>query len=284
MREAEFYTANTDGSLSCLLCPQGCRIAKGQAGLCGVRRHEHGLLLAESYGAVTSLALDPIEKKPLARFHPGSHILSLGSYGCNLRCPFCQNHHISMGKAPYRSLTPQDIAAASRELSSQGNIGVAYTYNEPLIGYEFVMDTAHLIHAQVQKNVLVSNGYIEEGPLARLLPLIDALNIDLKGFSDAFYNRLGGKLEPVKRSIKLAAAACHVEVTTLIIAGHNDSATEMRQLCQWLGGISPEIPLHISRFFPAYRWQHLPPTPVDTVYSLAEIARQYLRHVYTGNC
>ena len=244
-------------------------------------------MIAQSYGAVTSMALDPIEKKPLSRFYPGSYILSLGSYGCTFRCGFCQNHRISMEKAPPASANypaPEDIAAAARELIARGNIGVAYTYNEPLCGYEFVMDCARLIKAQGQKNALVTNGYINPEPLARLLPLTDAMNIDLKAFTPEFYREIGGDLQPVLNTITTAAAHCHVEITTLIIPGKNDAEAHMRELCQWLAGISTDMPLHISRFFPAYRWQNIPPTPVQTIYRLVDIAREYLQYVYAGNC
>ena len=240
-----------------------------------------------NYGKLTSLALDPIEKKPLRRFHPGSLILSVGSFGCNLRCPFCQNHEISMaGEAEIQTVevSPAQLAGQAAELRAQGNIGAAYTYNEPLVSYEYVRDCAELVREQGMVNVLVTNGTIEEGPWRTLLPLIDAVNIDLKGFTPAWYRRLGGDLETVKRSIALAAEQCHVEVTTLLVPGENDSAEEIRELAQWLASISPEIPLHLSRFFPRYRMIDHPPTPVEQVYGLAETAQGYLPYVYTGNC
>ncbi|MCL2496293.1 MAG: AmmeMemoRadiSam system radical SAM enzyme [Clostridiales bacterium] len=287
MREAEFYEKLASGSVRCRLCPHNCHIASGQSGLCGARRNSGGILTAHSHGAVASISLDPIEKKPLYRFFPGSHILSLGSYGCNFCCPFCQNHRISREKAPSvltTLLAPEDIAAAAQNLIKRGNIGAAYTYNEPLCGYEYVTDCARLIKAQDQKNVLVTNGYINPEPLARLLPLIDAMNIDLKAFTPEFYHSIGGDLQAVRRTIATAAAHCHVEITTLIIPGKNDAEAEMRELCQWLAGISYDIPLHISRFFPAYQWQDIPPTPLQTIYRLTDIAREYLQYVYTGNC
>jgi len=240
--------------------------------------------MAESYGRITSMALDPIEKKPLARFHPGSRILSLGSYGCNFRCGFCQNHEISMEEAGYRKLSPGQVSAASGELAAEDNIGVAYTYNEPLIGYEFVRDCAALIAAQGQKNVLVTNGFVCREPLVELLPLIHAMNIDLKSFTPAFYEEIGGKLEDVQCTIRHAASCCHVEVTTLIIPGKNDSVQEMGELSRWLAGIDKDIPLHISRFFPAHKLRDIPPTPVETIYRLVGTARESLRYVYPGNC
>lgn len=284
MREAKFYIPLPEKAVHCNLCPHHCKIEQGNRGICGVRRNIDGTLSAESYGAVTSVALDPIEKKPLRRFYPGTKILSLGSYGCNFKCGFCQNHEISMQKAPYRTLSPEDIASASLELSGGGNIGVAYTYNEPMVGYEFVIDCAQLIRKQGQKNVLITNGYVSREPLENLLSLIDAMNIDLKAFNPLFYKEIGGRFEAVQETIKTAAPLCHIEITTLIIPGKNDSEEEMRSLSEWLAGISNAIPLHISRFFPTYKWQDIRSTPIETVYRLVETARHNLKYVYAGNC
>ena len=271
----------------CELCFHHCVLDVGQIGLCRARACQDGKIVSLNYGKLTSLALDPIEKKPLRRFHPGSLILSVGSFGCNLRCPFCQNHEISMaGDSGIQTVevSPEQLAAKAAELVPQGNIGVAYTYNEPLIGYEYVQNCAALVHEQGMINVLVTNGTVEEEPWRALLPLIDAANIDLKGFTPAWYRRLGGDLETVKRSIALAAERCHVEVTTLLIPRENDSEEEIRELARWLASISPEIPLHLSRFFPRYRMLDRPPAPVEQVCRLAETARGYLSYVYTGNC
>ena len=274
-------------SVTCELCFHHCHLEEGQTGFCRARICRNGAVVLLNYGKLTSLALDPIEKKPLRRFHPGSLILSVGSFGCNLRCPFCQNHEISMaGEAEIQTVkvSPAQLAAKASELRAHGNIGVAYTYNEPLVSYEYVRDCAELVHEQGMVNVLVTNGTIEEGPWRALLPLIDAANIDLKGFTPAWYRRLGGDSETVKRSIALAAERCHVEVTTLLIPGENDSAEEIRALAQWLASVSQSIPLHPSRFFPQYKMTDRPPTPVEQVYRLAEAAREYLSYVYTGNC
>ena len=271
----------------CELCFHHCVLDVGQIGLCRARACQDGKIVSLNYGKLTSLALDPIEKKPLRRFHPGSLILSVGSFGCNLRCPFCQNHEISMAEdsgIPTVEVSPEQLAAKAAELVPQGNIGVAYTYNEPLIGYEYVQNCAALVHEQGMINVLVTNGTVEEEPWRALLPLVDAANIDLKGFTPSWYRRLGGDLETVKRSIVLAAERCHVEVTTLLIPGENDSEEEIRELARWLASISPEIPLHLSRFFPQYQMVDRLPTPVEQVYRLAEAARRYLSYVYTGNC
>jgi len=281
---ASHWKKTNDGRLLCNLCPHRCRIVEGAKGLCGARRHVSGALIAESYGRATSIALDPIEKKPLYRFHPGTKILSIGSYGCNLRCAFCQNHEISTGEAPWEPMSPEDVAALSARYAGRGNLGVAYTYNEPLIGFEYVRDCAELVRKQGQLNVLVTNGYVEPEPLHALLPLIDAMNIDLKGFTDARYRELGGSLEPVMRTIEMAAGCAHVEVTALIVPGENDSPEEMDELSAWLAGVDAEIPLHVSRFFPRHRVADRSPTPVDAVYALARIARAHLTHVYTGNC
>lgn len=261
-------------------------IEDGHTGFCGARSNVDGKVTCTNYGKVTSLALDPIEKKPLHRYMPGSGILSVGSYGCNLRCPFCQNCDISMADmstAKTYSLSPQQLVDKALEQRASGNIGIAYTYNEPLIGYEYVFDCASLAQNSGLKNVLVTNGYVCEKPLRGILPLIDAMNIDLKGFTEAFYKKLSGDLETVKRTITIAAESCHIEVTTLIIPGENDSDTEMASLSQWLAAVRPDIPLHLSRFFPRYHYKDKSPTPAETLYRLRDIAKQHLKYVYLGN-
>lgn len=269
----------------CQICPRGCVLEDGQAGFCRGRENVDGVIICANYGKLTAIALDPIEKKPLSRFMPQSKILSVGSYGCNLRCPFCQNHRISMSDDKIATIktSPAELAQKAVELSDKGNVGVAYTYNEPLIGYEFVRDCSVEVRKRGLVNVLVTNGYICERPLRELLPYIDAMNIDLKSFSGVFYRKIDGDLESVKQTISIAQESCHVEITTLIIPGENDSENEMEQLSLWLSSLDPNIPLHISRFFPQYKWTHLPPTPVETIYSLAETARKKLQHVFIGN-
>ena len=273
-------------SAACELCFHHCKLEAGQTGLCRARANQDEKIISLSYGKLTALALDPIEKKPLRRFHPGSFVLSVGSFGCNLRCPFCQNAEIAAAGAdiPTRDCPPEALVREAVRLRERGNIGVAYTYNEPLVGYEYVRDCAALVREAGLLNVLVTNGMIEEAPWRALLPLIDAVNIDLKGFTEHWYRALGGDLETVKRSIVLAAQTCHVEVTTLIVPDENDSEDEMRALSAWLGSVSSDIPLHVSRFFPRHRMTDRFPTPVETVYRLAEVAREQLRYVYTGNC
>ncbi len=275
------------GKVRCDICPHNCLLGEGQTGFCRARSNRGGAIRLDSYGLVTSMSLDPIEKKPLYRFYPGSRILSVGSYGCNLRCSFCQNYEISMAgkeRGGTVCVSPEELAEKAIELMPQGNIGIAYTYNEPLIGYEFVMDCAKLARPKGLKNVLVTNGYINEAPLEKLLPYIDAMNIDLKAFTDSFYKKISGDIETVKKTIETAASSCHVEVTTLIIPGENDSEEEMRSLSAWLTRIDRNIPLHISRFFPRYKMTDRDATPVKAVYSLADIARENLKYVYEGNC
>ena len=277
----------------CEICPHGCRLAEGQVGFCGGRICRGGQITALNYGKVTAIALDPIEKKPLRRFCSGNQVLSVGSFGCNLRCSFCQNHRISMGgieepvaEDAYIKVTPEQLTDKAVSLQSEGNIGLAYTYNEPLIGYEFVMDCAKKIKAAGMKNVIVTNGYINEAPWKELLPWVDGVNIDLKSFRAGFYEEIQGSLDAVKRSIEMAAKTkhCHVEITTLIIPGKNDDEDEMEEQARWLASLDQEIPLHISRFFPNYKLANIEATPVDKVYELAKAARRHLKYVYTGNC
>lgn len=270
----------------CNLCPHLCDLAEGQTGFCQARTNRNGVIVCDNYGRLTSIALDPIEKKPLARFYPGSMILSVGSYGCNLRCPFCQNYEISMADKSSQTvyLSPRQLIQKAQELVPQGNIGIAFTYNEPLVSYEYVRDCSMLAREQGLKSVLVTNGTIQKEPLLELLPYIDAMNIDLKGFTQEFYDMIKGDLQTVKETIVLAAKSCHVEVTTLIIPDENDSEQEMEAISIWLASVNPEIPLHISRFFPKYKMQEKAPTPVDTILRLREIAKKHLTYVYIGNC
>ncbi len=273
----------------CQVCMHHCALEPGQTGLCGARKNESGEIICENYGMITSKALDPIEKKPLHDFHPGSMILSVGSYGCNLRCPFCQNHEISMAgreTSGAEYVSPRQLADTAltwKEQKRAGNIGVAYTYNEPLVGWEFVRDTARLVREYGMVNVLVTNGTATQGVLEELLPWVDAMNIDLKGFRQEYYRKLGGDLETVKAFIARAAESCHVELTTLIVPGENDSPEEMEAQAKWISGIHPAIPLHIIRFFPRYRMLDREATDVQQLYRLAREAGKYLEKVYVGN-
>ena len=283
----------------CKVCFRHCNIPEGGLGFCGARTCREGEVTAANYGRVTSLALDPIEKKPLARFRPGSMILSAGSYGCNLRCPFCQNYQISWSEEAYRFaeraeyIPPEELAGIALSCRDRGNIGLAFTYNEPLIGYEYIRDTARLVHEQGMANVLVTNGTADLSVLAGLVPYIDAMNIDLKGFTDHYYNDvLGGSRTMTMAFIEEAIKHCHVELTTLIVPGENDSEDEIREMTEWICGLTDshgnvtgsQIPLHISRFFPRFNMTDRSATDVRLVYRLAEIAREKLSYVYTGNC
>jgi len=277
----------------CEVCFRHCEISEGKLGFCGARTCENGTVKAANYGLVTSAALDPIEKKPLRRFHPGSTILSVGSYGCNLRCPFCQNYEISWSDYVKISLknaqyiSPEKLAGYAENYRNEGNVGVAFTYNEPLIGYEFVRDTAKLVHEKGMLNVMVTNGTAELPILEELLPYIDAMNIDLKGFTDRFYSDvLKGSRKQVMSFIERAVRNCHVELTTLIIPGENDTKEEMRAISEWIAGLDGKgkIPLHISRFFPRFNMTDRHATEAELIYRLADIARERLKYVYTGNC
>ena len=282
-------------SAVCPVCPHRCRIAEGKTGRCRARGTRDGSVVPLNYGLVTSLALDPIEKKPLARFYPGSKILSVGSYGCSLNCPFCQNWEISMydgqefrhgRRVEDNYVSPEALADMAEHLRPQRNIGVAFTYNEPLISYEYVMDTARLLREKDLKVVLVTNGCVNDEIADTVLPLTDALNIDLKSFQDDVYrNILGGNLAAVKNFIAKAAEQCHVELTSLIVPGMNDSEEEIRAMTQWIASLphGEEIPLHITRFFPRYRMQDRNPTEKAAILKLVEIARQQLKYVFPGN-
>ena len=283
----------------CDVCHRHCELKDGETGFCGARVCREGAVRSAWYGKVSSLALDPIEKKPLAHFHPGSMILSVGSLGCNLCCPFCQNHAISQRdnrksfSVPTEEMTPEELAAAAERCRRMGNIGLAFTYNEPLVCWEYVRDTAKQVRKRGMVNVLVTNGCAEMSILDCLSPYIDAMNIDLKGFTDRYYRQvLGGDRKMVMDFIREAVKRCHVELTTLIVPGENDSEDEMLTLSSWVAGLNSvyggktgkDIPLHISRFFPRYHMTEKKPTEVCIIYSLAETAKKNLRYVYPGNC
>ena len=279
----------------CEVCFRHCTIREGMTGACGARACEGGRIKSLNYGRVTALALDPIEKKPLSRFCEGSKILSYGSFGCNLFCPFCQNYDISRseGEEFEDEITPEELAQIAFKYRERGNIGVAFTYNEPLMSYEFVRDTAKLVKSMGMKNVLVTNGSVELPILEEVLPYIDAMNIDIKSMSEETYRDvLKGDLNTTKAFIERSVKGCHVELTMLIVPGMNDSEDEMRELTSWIAGlkdndgnvIGGDVPLHISRFFPRYKMSDKEPTDVKKIYALADIARERLKYVYTGNC
>lgn len=268
--------------LVCDVCPHHCRLKEGRTGRCRARKNEGGKNVSLNYGKLTSLAVDPIEKKPLAGFFPGSYILSAGSFGCNLSCPFCQNHEISMhGESELRhyDLTPAELVSIA--LGRPESIGVAFTYNEPLISWEFIRDTAVLLKKNRLKTVLVTNGCVTRKILDEVLPYTDAMNIDLKG-DEAFYRELGGDHDTVRETIAEAVRHCHVEVTTLIVPGKNDSEEFIREEAKWLAAQDPGMILHLSRYFPRYKYK-IPPTDIGRMKQLREIAREYLPDVRLGN-
>ena len=283
----------------CNVCFRHCELREGQTGSCGARVCTEGEVRPVWYGKISSLALDPIEKKPLARFHPGSLILSAGGLGCNLHCPFCQNHEIAQREGeggfavPAEAMMPEELAELAAYYRPRGNIGLAFTYNEPLVCWEYVRDTAKLVRERGMLNVMVTNGCAETAVLEELAPYIDAMNIDLKGFTDRYYRDvLGGDRQMVTDFIREAVQRCHVELTTLVVPGENDSEEEMLELSGWVAGLEnvyggrtgKEIPLHISRFFPRYRMTEKKPTEVRKVYALVKTAERNLRYVYPGNC
>ena len=280
MKEALFYEKLDKDKVHCRLCPQHCIILPGKRGLCRVRENRDGTLYSLVYGRVSSQTMDPIEKKPLYHFYPGRGILSLGTIGCNLRCQWCQNWHISQEEAPTHLLSPESAVELARKNRS---IGIAFTYNEPLISYEYVRETARLAHQAGLVNVLVTNGFIDPEPLDALIPCIDAANIDVKAFHEDFYRKhCNGQLAPVMRAVERTFRLWHVELTNLLIPGLNDSDEEIRDLVGWIAGLDPNIPLHFSRYFPRYRCE-IPPTPYETMERARTIALETLPFVYLGN-
>jgi len=282
-REAMYYEKRERGKVQCFLCPHNCVIGEGKAGVCGVRRNKNERLVTMIYGEVSSIAMDPIEKKPLYHFYPGSSILSIGTVGCSFRCQFCQNYSISQNPDH-----PTDFYSSSELVNmaiKRNSIGIAYTYSEPLIWYEFVLDTCREAKKQGMKNVFVTNGYINQEPLEELLSYSDAFNIDLKSFNNDFYGKIcGAKLNPVLKTIKKVAETEGIilEVTTLIIPGYNDTEQEIEQITDFLSSLSPDIPFHLSAYYPMYKFK-APPTPVSTLEKLKQVAEKKMRYVYLGN-
>jgi pyruvate formate lyase activating enzyme len=268
--------------LQCLLCPLHCIIKPDQVGFCGVRKNVDGMLYSLNYGQLTSIAIDPIEKKPLYHLFPGEKILSVGSWGCNLRCNFCQNWEISKQRPKtVMRVMPQQLIQIALERESRG---IAFTYNEPIVSFEFILDTSRAAAKEGIYSILVTNGVIDEEPMDLLSQSVRGMNIDLKGWNDEFYVKdIGTEKRVVLRSIETARkAGTHIELTTLIIPGKNDSPEEMREEAKWISGLSKDIPLHINRYFPNYK-STIPPTSPDSLIQLADVAKEYLRYVYVGN-
>lgn len=287
MVEARYYIETSNQNVQCLLCPWNCILKPGQTGECRVRTNRNGKLYTQVYNKVAALAIDPIEKKPLYHFAPGKKILSIGEVGCNLHCNFCQNHDISQCSATdfkrFKEISSPEIIELA--LKTANNIGIAYTYNEPFTFYEFLIDTAELAHQKGLKNVVVSNGYINPAPLQNLLPYINAFNIDLKAYSNTFYQKqTSGKLQPVLRTIKtIAKSRSHLEITTLIIPGLNDNQTEFEAMLQWIQNETGEnTPLHLSKYFPRYK-QQTAATNTEKLVEVFHLAKKYLKYVYLGN-
>jgi pyruvate formate lyase activating enzyme len=274
-----------DKYIECRLCPHFCKIPHGKRGICGVRKNTGDKIELLTYGVISGHSLDPVEKKPLYHFFPGHHILSIGSYGCNMRCDFCQNYHISQRSADSFSPETDPDKLTLEALNATDNIGLAFTYNEPIIWFEFIVDTAIKIKESGMQTAMVSNGFVNRNPLNNLLEFIDAFNIDLKAFNNSFYTRLtGAELKPVKETLKqISKAGRHLEITTLIIPGRNDSEKEMDLEAQWISEeLGNETPLHLSRYFPMYKRDD-PVTPESTLTRLYDRASKYLKYVYIGN-
>lgn len=277
--EARYYERQ-DGYIQCKLCPHLCKILPGKKGMCRVRVNEDDKLWAIDYGETTSIALDPIEKKPLYHFYPGTQILSIACNSCNMRCPFCQNWEISQTDVPTEYLSPETLV---KIFTDHPSVGVAYTYTEPLMWYEYLLDVTTLIRENGGKNVLVTNGLINEEPLRELLPFIDAMNIDLKAINPETYKKkLGGDLETVKRTIEISRKQCHIEITNLIVTGLNDKTQEIESLIDYVAGLDKNIPLHFSRYYPNYNYTK-PPTPTGILQEAYERAKKRLNYVYLGN-
>jgi pyruvate formate lyase activating enzyme len=282
VKDAQFWEKHGD-KIRCCLCPHNCKIGEKQYGLCSVRTNMEGNLKTINYGEITAMALDPIEKKPLYHFHPGSKILSVGSFGCNFSCGFCQNYSIAHYRARSQYFSPEDLIEACRQIDD--NIGIAFTYNEPSIWYEYIYDTSKKLkemHPEY-KVVLITNGYIQVEPLTKILPYVDAMNIDLKSFQRDYYKKIcGGDIEHVLKTIEKSHDKCHIEITTLLVNGLNDSEEEVEKLAAFLANLDKNIPLHLTRYFPNYKI-HRPPTDIDVMLKAREVASKYLNHVHLGN-
>lgn len=282
---AQYFEVETVASVRCLLCPHHCRIAPGKTGLCGARLNENGTLFTRNYSVVSGMSMDPIEKKPLYHFHPGKRIFSIGTVGCNLDCPFCQNFQISR-YFDTRSLMQLDKIMPGEMVDiavRNGSFGIAYTYSEPAVWYEYVYDVSKLAHKKGLANVWVTNGFIESSPLKAILPYIDAANVDLKAYDDQAYRELRGAFEPVLATIEtLYAAGVHLELTTLVVPGLNDDPARLVELAKRIAAIDRKIPYHLSRYFPRYRYRN-EATDVELLERIRAAVSEHLDYVYVGN-
>jgi pyruvate formate lyase activating enzyme len=291
MRQALYYSELEPKSglsrVRCELCPRHCAISDGQRGECGVRENRAGVLYTLVYGRPCSLAIDPIEKKPFYHFLPGSQALSLATAGCNLHCLYCQNWQISQ-RLPEEvesiDLPPRQVVAAAQE---SGSPAIAYTYSEPTVFYEYMLDTARMAREQQVRNVVISAGYINPEPLRDLCGTVDAIKIDFKGYSHDFYRRIcSGTLRPVLEAMKVIQQQdVHLEIVTLVVPTLNDDPEELRDLCRWIvDELGPDVPTHFSRFHPLYKLAHLPMTPVETLEQAHRIAvEEGIHYAYIGN-
>lgn len=286
MIEALYWNKLEGSTVKCCLCPHNCKIKDGQEGTCRARKNEGGKLFSENYSKVGALNVDPIEKKPLYHFFPGSPVLSIGTFGCNFRCEFCQNWQLAHGQPTLEKISGDEmVQMALGAQKEQGSIGVAYTYAEPLVWYEYVLEIAPKIQDLGQKNILVTNGFIEEAPFLKLLPFISAMNIDVKGFSSDFYKRMvKGYYEPVLKTAEIAKShGCHVEITNLLIPGMNDSEEDIDKIVDWVASsLGKDTPIHFSKYFPSYKL-NIPPTPLETLRMAVKKASKKLDFVYLGN-
>ncbi len=279
MKECLFYK-NFDGNIKCTLCPHNCLISEGNLGICKQRKNINGKLISLNYSKITSLGIDPIEKKPLYHFMEGTKTLSLGSLGCNLSCDFCQNYRIAKGDAYYENIEPEE---AVQKALDNNMPSISFTYNEPTIWYEYVLETAKLAKKKNLKTICVTNGFINPEPLKKVLEYIDAFNVDLKAFDSNFYKNLcGGRLEPVLNSIKIINEKAHLEITTLVIGGKKGNVEDVKDIIKWISDLDRKIPLHLSRYFPAYKMKE-PPTEVDILLELKKIGEKYLDNIHLGN-
>lgn len=282
IKTAAYWRPLDNGQVACDLCPINCRLREGQTGPCATRVNHGGEMIPLHYGRIVSAVVDPIEKKPLYHFHPGRSILSVAAPGCNLHCMFCQNWNISQdGDARTEQTSATDLVAMAQ---AEESVGIAFTYSEPLVWFEFVRDTAEIAREKGLKNVLVTNGYLNPDPLAEILPWIDAANIDLKSMDDLFYRKVcKARLDPVLAAIRqFKDAGVHLEITNLVIPGHNDSDEQIAALVDFVAGLDPEIPLHFSAYHPAWKL-NAPPTPVETLLRARDLAGKKLKYVYLGN-
>ena len=288
LKEAMFWKSLKDKSVQCQLCPHFCTIKEGERGKCGVRENIKGKLYSLNYGKIISTAVDPIEKKPLFHFLPGTDSYSIATVGCNFSCLFCQNWEISQMPKPKNPIVGHDISPAKivEDAINKGCKSISYTYTEPTIFYEYAYDTAKLAHKNGLKNIFVTNGYINKEPLDKIKPYLDAANIDLKGWSEDFYKTvIGGRLKPVLDAINhMHKLGIWTEITTLIVPGHNDKPKDLKSMAEFIASIDKEIPWHISRFYPMYKMTDTPPTKIETIHKAVDIGKKAgLKYIYAGN-